>query len=50
MRGGRDRGGCLLTAFLNNFVLSSFVPLIKGHVQKQMSSSIQYGTRASVTP
>ena len=28
------RAACQLTAFLNTFVLSTFVPLIKDHVQK----------------
>jgi hypothetical protein len=38
-----DRAGCLLTAFLNNFVLSSFAPLVMANVQRELATSLSFG-------
>jgi len=32
-------------AYLNNFTLSTFVPLIKEHFQRQVAHYIRYGTQ-----
>ena len=36
---------CQLMAYLNNFTLSTFVPLIKDHFQRQVAHYIRYGTQ-----
>jgi len=38
------RAACQLMAYLNNFTLSTFVPLIKEHFQRQVARYIAYST------